>query len=980
MDNTPTRNRENTHRDTIKIVTWNIASVHQHKTKLLTMSNNHRPDVILLQETKIKPKHTFRIPGYETITKHNEMLAHTITILIKHSVISVSKIKLVGETHPIQAYQVHKEGIEEDIIIVNIYKTHGVHNLDYVTLNYILERYNKVILGGDFNTQINSSANGEELAEFIAINNLVNPNINNEETNLSYYGSTIIDYLLVTENVDQNMVKFQTLTSIPSGRANYHIPLMITLEYESNDIPTPRMNWTKLNRNLYQKKLKQNMSLPDFKDPGPLNNREDISNEMDRITKCIMETVQEVNPPRIPKKRLGWQPSNELNKLSKDRNKYLKKYNKSKDALEKMFFKKIANNLANKINNLTKAERDKFYADSIKDIEKLPPSSTEFWKKTNGLAGIKRSSLNTKYLKYNNKTAKGNAEKAQCHLEYQETVFRENNVDTRETREYWAKVINPRAKWLEDEDVKNLDFVDITINDIIKALKTTKPQKAGGRDDMKAICISWGTTHLWRRLCKLYNACLQHKYQPEGWKEALIVLIPKPGKDHTDPAGYRPISLLAVIAKLFDKIICGRLRHSIEQATNANGKPFLPPEQSGFREKRTTTDNLFRLMQIATQAMQKHEDTLIISLDGKKAFDTAAHKAIMSPLVDLTQRNQIPFYIVSYYKQFLTSRSFRIRQGKEITLDKGSIEAGVPQGSISAPLLYIIFTADIPMPTNVPKMQSRIIQDVDVETAIKSNVFKLNHVMEVGMFADDIAAWTRLSNGTNMRNAALTRFQTFLDNTEKWANERKIVFNADKTQLMKTQGSKYQAKPNLSFYNKELKYTNELKYLGVTFDHKLTMVKHAKQIRIRTLQRINRLGYITRVGKINPHTAMHWMQTLAFPIAAYGAITWIANPWNVRNLHHIYNQARRKACRAPGGTTNTWLNEIIKPKDLEQWCYDMAKKWYIKTTNGPKGYANLSVMKSIANSANWESNPRTRKKFRVYNTPMQTLRGKCGIP
>ena len=351
----------------------------------------------------------------------------------------------------------------------------------------------------------------------------------------------------------------------------------------------------------------------------------------------------------------------------------------------------------------------------------------------------------------------------------------------------------------------------------------------------------------------------------------------------------------------------------------------------------------------------------------------------MSPLVDLAQRNQIPYYIVSYYKQFLTNRTFRVRQGKEITPDKGNIEAGVPQGSISAPLLYIIFTADIPMPTNDPTLQSRKIHDVSIEKALKNKEFRLKHVMEVGMFADDIAAWTRLSNGTNSRNAAITRFQTFLDTTEKWAKERKIVFNAEKTQIMKTQGSKTDTKPKLSFYGKELKYANELKYLGVTFDHKLTMRKHLSIVRVRTMQRIHRLGYITRTGQINPYTAMHWMQALAFPIITYGAIIWIANPVNAKELIHIYNQARRKACQAPLGTINTWLNEIIKPKDPVEWCYEIAKKWYVKTNNGPKGYANLSVMKSVANSDCWNCPIRSRNKAKMYRTPLQILRDKCGI-
>ena len=119
------------------------------------------------------------------------------------------------------------------------------------------------------------------------------------------------------------------------------------------------------------------------------------------------------------------------------------------------------------------------------------------------------------------------------------------------------------------------------------------------------------------KIKNLFNATIIHKHQPLDWKQAIIILIPKPGKDHSHPSGYRPISLMQVLAKLLEKIMCARLRIAIENAKHvSNGKPYLPDEQSGFRNYRQMNDNIYRFFQMTTRAAQNNNDhTIAISLD-----------------------------------------------------------------------------------------------------------------------------------------------------------------------------------------------------------------------------------------------------------------------------------------------------------------------------------------------------------------------------
>ncbi|GBL86083.1 hypothetical protein AVEN_209541-1, partial [Araneus ventricosus] len=76
----------------------------------------------------------------------------------------------------------------------------------------------------------------------------------------------------------------------------------------------------------------------------------------------------------------------------------------------------------------------------------------------------------------------------------------------------------------------------------------------------------------------------ERQYFPKAWKTAIIVPIPKPGKNPQKADSYRPISLLSTISKLTEAIILKRLTAITEKK--------LVPFQFGFRKKLSTTDQL----------------------------------------------------------------------------------------------------------------------------------------------------------------------------------------------------------------------------------------------------------------------------------------------------------------------------------------------------------------------------------------------------
>jgi hypothetical protein len=95
-------------------------------------------------------------------------------------------------------------------------------------------------------------------------------------------------------------------------------------------------------------------------------------------------------------------------------------------------------------------------------------------------------------------------------------------------------------------------------------IKHLPDRKAPGPDGIQNIVIKHLPEVAIEFMVRIINGIFQTKYYPKAWKEARILLFPKPKKNHRDPANYRPISLLNTMSKLAEKIISKRLNNNIK--------------------------------------------------------------------------------------------------------------------------------------------------------------------------------------------------------------------------------------------------------------------------------------------------------------------------------------------------------------------------------------------------------------------------------
>jgi potassium voltage-gated channel Eag-related subfamily H protein 8 len=224
-----------------------------------------------------------------------------------------------------------------------------------------------------------------------------------------------------------------------------------------------------------------------------------------------------------------------------------------------------------------------------------------------------------------------------------------------------------------EEESYNLPFSLSELKSFISDLSCTAP----GPDKIHNEILKRLPDETLALLLDFFNNFWTTHTFPDSWRDATIIPIPKPGKDHSDPSNYRPIALTSCLCKLMEKLVNGRLMFHLE-----NSK-LLSNLQCGFRKNRSTIDHLVRLERFIREAFANQEHLVAVFFDLEKAFDTTWKYGILKDLHGLGLRGHLPEFI----KNFLSYRRFSTKVGNSFS-DPQDQEEGVPQGSILSPILF----------------------------------------------------------------------------------------------------------------------------------------------------------------------------------------------------------------------------------------------------------------------------------------------------
>ena len=302
--------------------------------------------------------------------------------------------------------------------------------------------------------------------------------------------------------------------------------------------------------------------------------------------------------------------------------------------------------------------------------------------------------------------------------------------------------------------------------------------KASGPDCIPVVVLKNCEPELSYILAELFNKCLKEFCFTDCWKVSSVVLVFKNVGESSTAKNYRPVSLLSVVSKVFEKLVNNRIVDHLEKCG------LFSDFQYGFRSSRSTADLLTVVSDRIARVFNSFGATRAVALDISKAFDRVWHAGLLQKFKSYGISGQV-FGLIS---SFLSNRRLRV------VLDGNSsqeypVNAGVPQVSILGSTLFLLYINDLPD---------------DVICAI---------------YADDTTLYSKCDRASDLWQQLELAFD--LRDTMDWGKKWLVDFNAGKTQLVSFDRSNNNGSIYVKMGVSVLEEKSPFKMLGLSFSSKL---------------------------------------------------------------------------------------------------------------------------------------------------------------
>lgn len=451
-----------------------------------------------------------------------------------------------------------------------------------------------------------------------------------------------------------------------------------------------------------------------------------------------------------------------------------------------------------------------------------------------------------------------------------------DSVTTEETcdifNEYFTSVFSqetmnnmpePVAVFVGEEEDR-LGSLRVNRDDVVRALKRVREDKAAGSDEMSPRIITKITDSIADPLCNIFNSSLSDGIVPDDWKRANVTPIHKNGS-RLQASNYRPISLTSQLCKTMETILREKLVGHLE------GLELVYDTQHGFRKGRSSLSNLLTFLDRATRILDSGQCLDVIYLDLAKAFDKVPHERLRRKL----KSHGIVGEVGRWIGNWLRDRKQRVCiNGKESSWR--NVTSGVPQGSILGPVLFLMYINDF-------------------EVGVENEVLK---------FADD----TKLFGVVSGKDSAMS-IQRDLNKLLRWTDQSLMEFNIDKCRVM------HMGNKNIEFRYKmkgcELKSVDSECDLGIEIRKDLKVSDQCT----KAYNKANRvLGMIHRnIRWKTPDMMLRLYKTLVRPHVEYCTAAW--SPYYKKDKDKI-EKIQRRMTRMVEGMRDIEYGERLKKLGL----------------------------------------------------------------
>ena len=359
--------------------------------------------------------------------------------------------------------------------------------------------------------------------------------------------------------------------------------------------------------------------------------------------------------------------------------------------------------------------------------------------------------------------------------------------------------------------------------DLERIIRSRKNGKAAGADgipyDLLKICLSpsHGATPEQKQqdqrfidaLLQLFNQCWRTELVPDTWCEALITLIYKGSGDKHLPQKYRPISLVPVLAKIYQALIL----HRMEVLWEIGAIEQLNPAQAAYRQRHSCGGNRHLLRKVVHECRAKAQKLLLATVDISKAYNTVDRKILLCKLHAMGVQGKLWRVISNLHDNTTETVVWRTQRLAPYTTKRG-----IPQGTVLSPILFSIMVNDLAshmLTTELIDTTTSFTDPGAVPTEERTRAFVRRLVMQ---YSDD----------TILLAYSETDMQSLLESIAQWAADTRLKLNMlpKKSDVIVAAGAPSPATTFTTHFG-TTELTDRLEYLGgVTASASSTVQRH----------------------------------------------------------------------------------------------------------------------------------------------------------
>jgi Reverse transcriptase (RNA-dependent DNA polymerase)/Endonuclease-reverse transcriptase len=860
----------------LTILLWNSNGLNPHRDELDLLLHDKRIDIALITETHFTDKSYFKIRDYTTYrTDHPDNRSHGGAAILVRTFISHFLVPN-DPTDFLQSTTIKVSSPGFDFSVSAVYCPPNKRITQHHFSTFLSSLGSRFLVGGDFNAKhpqwgcrVANPRGGVLLNTLSQTDHIVL-----SPSSPTYWPTSltkrpdILDIFIASSSFSNLFHSIENLYDLTSD----HSPVLLVLDTQPlPTLPKPSLANGPIDYDSFAKHLEKNLHLNIH-----LKTDVDIDEAVQTLTKKIQEAVWHSSSEWRPRPSSQTVLPLTIRELITKKRRACAKWQQHRYPSDKRTYNRLNRRLTKTIKEYNTDKYNQYTAS-------LTNTDQSLWTATRRILQYKHSS--SPILKEDNTWAKSNEEKAEAFALHLSNIFQPHPILDPSHVEQVNNTVNYPLQMSPPPSA-------FSPSDVEYAIKSLKDKKAPGYDLITPKILKHLPKKALLFLTYIYNAVLRSTHFPTVWKFSTIIMIPKPNKPTHLPSSYRPISLLPIMGKILEKLLLRRLLPILDSQN------IIPNHQFGFRSHHSSVQQCHRVVDTISSSLESKHYCSTAFLDVEQAFDRVWHDGLLAKL-----KGFLPFTYYLILKSFLSDRSFQVSQSYSVSTIY-PVGAGVPQGSILAPILYTIYTADLPThPSTI-----------------------------LSTFADDTCILSPHSDP-----AIASHFlQVHLNSVAAWCHKWRIKLNPKKSSHI-TFTLRRSPSPPVFLNNNLLPSADIVRYLGLYLDKRLTWNPHTRLKRQETNRRYRLLlRLLDGRSKLTMPNKLLIYKTIIQPTWAYGLELWGSTKrTNLNRIQSLQSKILRKIVDAPFYVTNLTIHNDLKVPFVHDLVRSRYKKFHESTIHHP---------------------------------------------